>query len=930
MDKLTIFIFAYWHEQFKTTQKQSGPVRVWELAYNLIKNGHRCVVFIPGYPSLEKKSGVMIVRVPIINKRILRPITFYTSLLVLSFFYVIKLKPDILYVRIMHTFSLTLLSKLLRIPLVLEVHGTPLTEYGRIRAYRIKHVLQDVVQRLNFLLSDKIIAVSTILQDSLYRDYHVPLKKISVVSSGSNIDLFNPLDIYKAKQELGLDQKVSYVGFVGSFLPEHGVYTLIDAAPMILEKFPQVKFLFVGEGVARESCMRRVADKGLSEYFIFSGFIPYEKVSLYINAMDICTAPYSGPKTHGSPVKIFDYFACAKPVVASNSHIPDLLKDSQAAVVITPEDPRILADAIIGLLADENQRQKLGENGRKFIVENYNWELLCKKTIETCKDALKEKTKLEKKVVFDQKAQPASDSPLEKTFGIPEKLTRNTLYNAMGLIYSILISLILTPFIIRHIGIERFGVWTVVNILIMYFGFIDVGAGSPIIKYVSEFHVKKDFLSLNRLINTIFVFYFLLSIATAALGFIFSDSIIKFFNIPVFLLNESLFVIKIAIISFASFTIFSIFTYVLLGLQRMDITNKILLIVSTVNIAGTIFVLKKGYGLRGLIFNHLSIITLNGAISIYMVAKKLTVLKWGFGYLNGKMFKLLLSFGVKIQLAKLAFLINFQMDKLLLAKLLTISSVAFYEFGFKIVFTMRRLALLLVSAIMPAASEMSLREDRSELYDFYLRSSKYLILISTPFFLFGIFNARLVLCAWLGKGYEPSIPVIQVLALGYLIDVLSGVARTTAIGMGRAELEMKSGLLVVPVNLILSLILIAKMGLVGACIGTTISFVCGTAYLLKMFNSLINKTVRKFLRFLWLAIISSVASNLLIWPMEQLLINLLPLPVQISSVVILVFKWILYCLLYIYLMIKCNFFDSQDFTLAKQKIPFIKVFFAKA
>ena len=125
---------------------------------------------------------------------------------------------------------------------------------------------------------------------------------------------------------------------------------------------------------------------------IFTGQVLYDKVYIYVNAMDICIAPFMSTRGETSAVKIFDYFACAKPVVVSDiKSVHELMLESKGAILVPPEDPKCLAEAIIGLLGDRRERERLGNNGRKFVVDNYSWETLTRRTIEVCQDSLRGK-----------------------------------------------------------------------------------------------------------------------------------------------------------------------------------------------------------------------------------------------------------------------------------------------------------------------------------------------------------------------------------------------------------------------------------------------------------------------------------------------------------------------------------------------------------
>jgi len=88
-------------------------------------------------------------------------------------------------------------------------------------------------------------------------------------------------------------------------------------------------------------------------------------------------------------LKIYEYLACEKPVVASDiSGIGDLLRDSNSGLSFTPDNPEELSKAIIKLLGDKQLRDKMGKNGRKLMVNNYSWEHTARKMIEVFRNLL--------------------------------------------------------------------------------------------------------------------------------------------------------------------------------------------------------------------------------------------------------------------------------------------------------------------------------------------------------------------------------------------------------------------------------------------------------------------------------------------------------------------------------------------------------------
>jgi glycosyltransferase involved in cell wall biosynthesis len=116
-----------------------------------------------------------------------------------------------------------------------------------------------------------------------------------------------------------------------------------------------------------------LTENDLEAYFTFPGFIPYEQVPSYCAVMDICVAPYHRSAGDSSPVKIFDYLACGKPVVATDvGETSGFFAESGAVMIVPPEDPAALAQGLNHLLENETLRTEMGKKGRVFIANRYS------------------------------------------------------------------------------------------------------------------------------------------------------------------------------------------------------------------------------------------------------------------------------------------------------------------------------------------------------------------------------------------------------------------------------------------------------------------------------------------------------------------------------------------------------------------------------
>ncbi len=303
-----------------------------------------------------------------------------------------KAKPEVVYMR--HTLlgGGYLLARLLGIPVVKEVNGIVTDEIKVARqGTRVSLWLLDRIERFTLPKADKIISVTSRMKDVLQSDYGIAGDKIVVIQNGANTDLFKPIDALEARAELNLEPDSSYICYVGSFSRYQGIEYLIESAPFILSECPGAKFLIVGEGTMKEELLSLVKKMGLVDKFVFAGKVSYEKVPIFINASDVCVAPKKPLPCGYSPLKLYEYMACGKPVVATRTDGFEILEEHNAGLLIDPENPRELADAITKVLQKPELGKQMGKNGRDCVVEKHSWGSIARRVAEVCERAVAEK-----------------------------------------------------------------------------------------------------------------------------------------------------------------------------------------------------------------------------------------------------------------------------------------------------------------------------------------------------------------------------------------------------------------------------------------------------------------------------------------------------------------------------------------------------------
>ena len=396
MKRMNIFYYGV----LKTRKLGTESVHIYEVLTSLLKEGHNLIYLNTNRP--ESEEEIVVETKSSILERLGETSPIFWLLLyflahlrifLIGFVVIMRQKsmPDVAYIR--HTLfnSGYFLAKFFKIPVVKEVNGIVVDEMeiaGRAKGISL-HII-DKIERFTLPRADKIIVVTSRLKETLQRDYGIPEDKMVEIQNGANTELFKPISITEARKKLNLDKNYYYICYSGTFAAYQGIDYFIRSAPYILGNYPNTRFLMVGDGSLRKELTELSEQIGVSEKFIFTGAVPYEKVPLHINACDVCVVPKKPLKSGYSPLKLCEYMACKKPVIASRISGFEILEEQNAGILVEPENPEELAEAIIKLLKDKKLREEMGRRGREYVVKNRSWESVARRVAEVCESAVRE------------------------------------------------------------------------------------------------------------------------------------------------------------------------------------------------------------------------------------------------------------------------------------------------------------------------------------------------------------------------------------------------------------------------------------------------------------------------------------------------------------------------------------------------------------
>lgn len=370
---------------------------VWEFCHQFVKLGHQVTLFVPDMGSRKALAGVSIVHIPVLIRK--SSITFFSFYFLLSFFFVyhcLKSRPDLIYTRHQPMEWLTTWLKFVfKLSYVIEVNGLAPVEM-KINGQPDWYIsIIRWLEKICYRLSDRIVTPSPLIKDYLLRNYSLDKDHFLVVTNGANPEISRPMDKEACRTKIGLDPSGKFLVFVGSLKKWHGIERIVGIMPKLVETIPDVHLLIVGDGEKKDQIKQMVSDLNFGHRVILTGRVPFEEVPCYINAADICLAPYFEERlneTGISPLKIFEYLACGKPVITNPvGGLEKLFEKYQVGILIESNRPDEWVQPIAQLLNDPDRMKIYGDNGFNAVRDEFSWEAVCKKIEKNLADLVASK-----------------------------------------------------------------------------------------------------------------------------------------------------------------------------------------------------------------------------------------------------------------------------------------------------------------------------------------------------------------------------------------------------------------------------------------------------------------------------------------------------------------------------------------------------------
>jgi O-antigen/teichoic acid export membrane protein len=410
-------------------------------------------------------------------------------------------------------------------------------------------------------------------------------------------------------------------------------------------------------------------------------------------------------------------------------------------------------------------------------------------------------------------------------------ILRNIASNWVGFAINAAVTLVLTPFILREIGVARYGVWILTSSIIGYYGFLDLGFRAGVTQYLTRYLAIRDYGKGSECVSSAVMILSALGALMVVLSIGAAYIAPHLFSFPLGMEREAFWCILIVGFTTAAQFALNPFSSLFTATQRFDLANLIGVGTRLLSAAGIFTALRMGYGLIGLSAAFCGVTLIDYLIRWRVALHLVPELK-----VSRRLFKLdrlreIGSFGGWNFLISVNAYVYGYVPNILIGAFMPVAAVGHYALAMGLSRQVNSVLSPVGQVVYPAAAELHVQGNQSGLERLYHDGSRLMMLAMIPIVLVAAFWAEDFYRLWIGEKYLSGAPfhsvalVFRILLISTVTNYSFNIASQILMGSGRVRVLAVALIFGSVLNVAFSVLLIGPYGLVGVATAVAIASV---------------------------------------------------------------------------------------------------------
>ena len=358
-----------------------GVIVAVDIANSLAKIGHDVSVLTPNLewdgpkyePEVDSKVDIIRVNVPSKNNLKVAARRCKSPLIEKGIELGRNKKFDFIF-TIFHPFHMApnaavSIGEKLGIPVIVKIDDAVYEKSTGLKS--IQRKVEKILSAKTLNKSSKILVANNETKEIVNEFYDVSPEKIEIMPNGIDTKIFHTNVVKKSKMIL----------FSGVMYNHRGIDVLLNAAPTVIKKIPEVKFVLLGDGPELDNLKKIAENLKIEKNIEFKGWIKRDEVMNYLADASIAIGPLRSTTVtkNALPIKVLEYMASSLPILSQKDTLAnDVLVDDENGYSVT--DPEDLATKIIHILENNEKRIKMGTKSYEMSLK-FDWDKIAKKIL---------------------------------------------------------------------------------------------------------------------------------------------------------------------------------------------------------------------------------------------------------------------------------------------------------------------------------------------------------------------------------------------------------------------------------------------------------------------------------------------------------------------------------------------------------------------
>ncbi len=416
----------------------------------------------------------------------------------------------------------------------------------------------------------------------------------------------------------------------------------------------------------------------------------------------------------------------------------------------------------------------------------------------------------------ENNTKPNIEKPVRKR----PSLKLNAISNFGPLAVNLIVGLLLTPYLIAHLGKGNYGIWTLVGAFLGYYGLLRLGVGTGIMRYVPLYIGRDDSKSISEVVSTGLAIFMLVGLVIFAISMLTAEPIARFYKSG----PELASLVRILGTAGAFACPIYILDACIRAHERWIAANFVTIVSGIARALGLAGCVYFGYGLVEMGYVVLVVTTFSMALTCVVFVQSCPGI-----YLRPSLIKLssaqtLMSFGILTTIISFARL-TLQGHSLIIGKVISLEAVAIYAVAAILIRNVRGVLIAPARVFWPRFAYLDGKNHSAEIASLFLRGTRFTTIFASGIMFITFVLGPSFISLWIEGDFRAAYPVLLLLAAGYLIECSQAIMGPFLGGTGRQRVHAIFAAVEGGIGIGLSIILTWQLGLVGTALGFVIAIV---------------------------------------------------------------------------------------------------------